>query len=139
MPVLTPPLPSDVVNADPVEAPSRGRDPAHALYDEAAGLLATAQALAAATREPGAVAALAPTLACIDASLEALRRATEQLRERALARLAEPVLPARDMRRRRAEVALRFGRLAGVLEQSVVACKQARRSVAPVATELTAI
>jgi hypothetical protein len=140
MTVLTRPLPPAVFNADPGEERSRGgRDPAHALYDEAAGLLATAHALEAATREPGAVAALAPTLACMEASLEALGRVTEQLRDHALVRLAEPILPSGDMRQRRAEVALGFGRLVGVLEQCAGACTQARRSIAPVVTELTAI
>ena len=36
-----------------------GRDPAHELYEHAAGLLTTAQALEAATHAPGAVAAVA--------------------------------------------------------------------------------
>jgi len=40
-----------------------GRDPAHALYAHAAGLLASAQSLEAATQAQGAVAAMAPTLA----------------------------------------------------------------------------
>jgi hypothetical protein len=139
MPVLTPLLASDLFTADPVEPPSGGRDPAHALYDEAAGLLATAHALEAAAREPEAVAALAPTLACIETALDALRRVSEQLRDQALVRLSAPVLPHDDLRRRRAEIALQFGRLAGVLEQSTLACKQARRSIAPVVAELTAI
>jgi hypothetical protein len=116
-----------------------GRDPAHALYDEAARLLASAQALDAATHAPGAVAALAPTLACVEASVEALGRTIAQLRDHALQRLSAPVLPARGMRRRRAEIARSFDRLEGTLEQAAGASRQARRSVAPVATELTAI
>jgi hypothetical protein len=47
-------------------------DPAHALYAEAAGLMATAHALEAATHASGSVAAAAPTLACVEASLTAL-------------------------------------------------------------------
>jgi hypothetical protein len=116
-----------------------GRAPAHALYDEAARLLASAHALDAATRAPGTVAALAPTLACVEASVEALARAIGQLRDHALQRLSAPVLPARGMRRRRAEIARSLDRLEGTLAQAAGASMQARRSVAPVATELTAI
>jgi hypothetical protein len=139
MPVLTPSLSADVLNPDPVEPPSGGRDPAHVLYDEAAGLLATAHALEAAAREPEAVAALAPTLACIETALDALMRVSEQLRDQALVRLSTPVLPHGDLRERRAEIALQFGRLTSVLEQSALAGKQARRAIAPVVAELTAI
>lgn len=139
MPALTPPISPAVVDDHSREAPSGGRDRAHALYDEAAGLLATAHALEAAAREPEVVAALAPTLACIETSLGALRSVSEQLRDQALVRLSSPVLPHGDLRQRRAEIALQFGRLASVLEQSALACEQARRSVAPVVAELTAI
>ena len=89
------------------DVPSRsatgGRDPAHELYEHAAGLLTTAQALEAATREPGAVAAVGPTLACWEASLVALASATERLRRHALERLTEPVLATENLRARRAD------------------------------------
>lgn len=116
-----------------------GRDPAHALYDEAARLLATAQALDAATLAPEALPALAPTLACMETSLEALARAIGQLRDHALQRLSAPVLPAGGLRQRRAEIARSFDRLESTLEQGAGGSIQARRAVAPVATELTAI
>jgi hypothetical protein len=125
------------------DSPSRsataGRDPAHELYEHAAGLLTTAQALDAATREPGAVAAVGPTLACWEASLVARASATERLRRHALERLTEPVLAAEDLRARRAELALQMERLAGVLEQGSLACTQARDAIEPVLAELTAI
>ena len=116
-----------------------GRDPAHELYEHAAGLLTTAHALEAATREPGAVAAVAPTLACLEASLVALAGATERLRRHALERLTEPVLATENLRAHRAEVALHLERLAGVLEQGSLACTRARDSIEPVLAELTAI
>ena len=116
-----------------------GRDPAHELYEHAAGLLATAQALEAATHAPGAVAAVSPTLACLETSLAALAGAAERLRHQALERLTDPVLATEDLRPRRADVALQLERLAGVLEQGSRACANARDSIEPVLTELTAI
>jgi hypothetical protein len=67
-------------------------------YDHAAALLTSARALEVASRDPGAVPALAPTLACLDVSLDALAAAVERLRTHALERLADPMLPADDMR-----------------------------------------
>jgi hypothetical protein len=116
-----------------------GRDPAHELYDHAAGLLETAQALEAATYPPDAVAAIAPTLACLETSLLALNGAVERLRRRALQRLAAPVLTVEDLRPLRAEVSVHLERLAGILEQSSLACATAREALEPAATELTAV
>jgi hypothetical protein len=116
-----------------------GRDPAHELYEHAAELLTTAHALEAATHEPGAVVAVSPTLACLEASLVALAGATERLRRHTLERLTEPVLATENLRAHRSEVALHLERLAGVLEQGSLACTQARDSIEPVVTELTAI
>jgi hypothetical protein len=121
------------------EGSTGGRDPAHELYEHAAGLLATAQALEAATHAPGAVAAVAPTLACVETSLVALAGAAERLRMQALKRLTDPVLPIEDLRPHRADVALHLERLAGVLEQCSLTCAQARDSIEPVLSELTAI
>ena len=67
-----------------------GRDPAHVLYEHAARLLETAQALEAATHTSGAVAAVAPTLACLETSLVALASAAERLRGHALERFSDP-------------------------------------------------
>ena len=92
-----------------------------------------------ATREPGAVAAVAATLACWEASLVALAGATERLRRHALERLSDPVLANENLRADRADVALQMERLAGVLEQSSLACARARDSLEPVLNELTAI
>ena len=53
---------------------------------------------------PGAVAALAPTLACVETSLAALAHATERLRVHTLRRLADPVLDDGSVARHRAEI-----------------------------------
>jgi GTP cyclohydrolase IA len=92
MPVMTP----CVLRAprDPNRQPEAGRGAAHVAYDHAAALLASAQALEAAARASGAIPALAPTLACIEASLEALALTAERLRGHTLERLSDPVLPA---------------------------------------------
>jgi hypothetical protein len=116
-----------------------GRDPAHELYDHAAGLLATAQALEVATRPPEAVAAVGPTLACIETSLVALDDAVENLRRSALQRLAAPVLTTGDLRPLRADVSLRMERLAGILRQGALECEAARDALEPAAVELTVI
>ena len=69
----------------------------------------------------------------------ALASATERLRRHALERLTEPVLVTENLRARRANVALHMERLAGVLEQSSLACTHARNSIEPVLAELTAV
>jgi hypothetical protein len=119
--------------------PGAGRDPAHALYTHAAGLLANAQSLEAATRAQGAVAAMAPTLACVETSLVALETAVGRLRGQALERLSEPVLPNEDLRPQRAKIAMQLERLAGVLDQGSFACGRALTATEPVLDELRAI
>lgn len=111
-------------------------DPAHAAYGHAAAMLASAQALEAATHPSGSVPATPATLACLETSLDALSTAVARLRAHALERLADPVLPGADTRRRRARVATDLAQLAGTLEQAASACASARRSLAPVAGEL---
>src|SRR3954470_17859994 len=132
---LTTPTPTGVVR----NTFAGGRNPAHQLYDHAAGLLAAAQALEAATHPPDAVAAIAPTRACIEASLSGLNGAVERLRRRALQRLSAPVLTTEDLRSLRADVSLRLERLAGMLEQCSLECATAREALEPAAAELTAV
>jgi hypothetical protein len=119
--------------------PTGGRDPAHAFYRRSAALLASAQALEAASQDSGAVAATAPTLACVETSLAALATTVSRLRGHVLERLSEPVLPADDLRPQRADIAVQFERLAGVLDQASFACGRARASIEPVEDELRAI
>jgi hypothetical protein len=85
------------------------------------------------------VAAIAPTLSCIETSLLALNGAVERLRRLALQRLAAPVLTAEDLRPLRADVSLRMERLAGILEQCSLERAAAREALDPAADELTAV
>jgi hypothetical protein len=143
MPVVTPELTRPRVG--PVREDAA--DPAHAAYGHAATMLASAQALEAATHPSGAVPATPATLACLETSLDALSLAVARLRAHALERLADPVLPGDDARPRRARVgddarprrarvAADLAQLAGTLEQAASACAHARHSLAPVAGEL---
>jgi hypothetical protein len=84
----------------------------------------------------GSVSATPARLACLETSLDALSLAVARLRAHALARLADPVLPADDARPRRARVAAELAQLAGTLEQAASASAQAQRAIAPVAGEL---
>ena len=127
------------LRAADTHSPTGGRDPAHELYEHAAGLLATAQALEAATHAPGSIAAVAPTLTCVQSSLVALAGAVDRLRGHALDRLTDPVLEVEDLRPLRADIALRLERLAGVLEQGSVVAGRTRDSMDPALVELTAI
>jgi hypothetical protein len=119
--------------------PAGGRDPARTLYQHAAGLLAAAQSLEAATLASGAEAATPPTLACVETTLAALAAAVGRLRGHTVARLSEPVFPGEDPRPQRAEIALQLERLAGMLDQSSFACGHARAAIDPVSDELRAI
>ena len=97
------------------------------------------QALEAATHAPGSIAAVAPTLTCVQSSLVAIAGAVDRLRGHALDRLTDPVLDAEDLRPLRADIALRLERLAGVLEQGSVVAGRTRDSMEPALSELTAI
>ena len=116
-----------------------GRDPAHVLYEHAAGLLATAQSLDAATSESGTVPALAPTLSCLETSLVALASAVDRLRGHTLERLSAPLLPTDDLRPLRADIAAQLERLSGVLAHGSISAGQARASLEPVLDELRVI
>jgi hypothetical protein len=120
-------------------SPRRGRDPAHELYEHAAQLLTSARALEAAADASGSVAAVAPTLTCVQTSLVALAGAVERLRGHALDRLTNPVLEVEDLRPLRADIASRLDRLSGVLEQGAVVAGRTRDSIEPALVELTAV
>jgi hypothetical protein len=108
------------------------RQPGTAVFEHAAVLLASAQALEAAAGEPGAETALGPMLACLDLSLDALAHAVEQLRGNTL----EPVgrsATDREIRFAVTEAAQQFGALVAVLADCRDACILARSSVAPIA------
>jgi hypothetical protein len=138
MTALTDP-PRTTSGASDTHPPSGGRDPAHELYEHAAGLLAAAQALEAAAHAPGSVSAVAPTLTCVQSSLVALAGTVDRLRSHALDRLTDPVLDVEDLRPLRADIASRLERLAGVLDQGAIVASRTRDSMEPALIELTAI
>jgi hypothetical protein len=109
-----------------------GRDPAQALYEHAAGLLTSAGALRAAAHEPGTAAALGPTLACVEASLDALADVAEQLRNHAVERRTETRAVRHATGLASSEVDERFRELIDALESSRAACAYARVAVGPV-------
>src|SRR4051794_4419466 len=65
----------------PRRAPSR--DAANELYDRACDLLLAAEGIRTAAGEAGSAPAIAATLGCIEASLEALEQATAAMRREA--------------------------------------------------------
>jgi hypothetical protein len=105
------------------------RQPATGVFEHAAGLLASAQALEAAARTPGAEAAIGPMLACLELTFDALVHAVGQMRGHALESFARSGTD-RDIRLASAEAEQRFGALAAVLDDCRDACILARRSSA---------
>jgi hypothetical protein len=114
------------------DLPAGGRDQAPALYEHAAGLLASAGALRAAAHEPGPAAALGPALACVEASLDALADVAQQLRNQAVEPRFETSAARRATRPAGSEVEERFHALIDALEGSRAACAYARVAVGPI-------
>ena len=127
---LIPPLQA---RPDPeAEGREAAPDGPHALFEPAAGLLASAGALRAAAPGPGAAVSFGPTLACFEASLEVLADVARLLQDQAVER-AHPTRVARTHTGLvGAEVEYRFRHLIDALERSRVACAQARVAVGPV-------
>jgi hypothetical protein len=115
--------------ADPYET---AQPPDIALYEHAAGLLAVAGALHAASHEPGASAALSPTLACLEASLEALAGAAEQLGIHAAEQVSDGGASPVDATVARADVRQRFRRVVDALQSARVQTAHAHSAVRPV-------
>src|SRR4051812_38945631 len=103
--------------------PGPEADPGQQLFEHAASLLASAAALEAATHVPGARVALGPTLACVEASLEALADGVDQLGEGAHADLTASAVQAQ------AAASLRFGRLADALRSCRIMCADTRTAI----------
>jgi hypothetical protein len=100
--------------------------PGQQLFEHAASLLASAAALEAAAQVPGASVALGPTLACVEASLEALADGVDHLDEEAHDDLAASGVQAQ------AAAGRRFGRLADALRSCRITCADTRTSIAAV-------
>ena len=71
------------------DPPAHVRDPAHVLFDHACDLLAAAQGLRAAAPAEGVAPALAATLGCLEATLDALAAAVADLGEDAVRQLED--------------------------------------------------
>jgi hypothetical protein len=107
------------------------RDPANELYDEACALLDAAQRMRAAAGPRRSAPAIAASLGCVEASLEALATAVTVMRIATLETVAElPSVDAldRDVPRIRAG----FDRLTRDLQESRLSCAAAREVVGPV-------
>jgi hypothetical protein len=118
--------------ASATDGRAAARDPAPVLYEQAAGLLASAGALNAAAHTQGAGAALGPTLACLEASFGALVGVAEQLRGQAVPPRSEAGVALADTRPATWEVERRFRALIDAVETTRIACAHARDAVRPV-------
>jgi hypothetical protein len=104
------------------------------LYDGACDLLYAAQQMRAAASERGATPALAATVGCIDAALDALVDAVSSMRREALAelRIASVESPAET-----AAVDREFAALVDVLRAAQAACDRTRERTGPLLAQLT--
>jgi hypothetical protein len=104
------------------------RQPARAACEHEAAVLAAARGLEAESRDPEAVPAVDATLACVEASLDALAQATARLGDHVVGRWAEA-----DTRTSLARGgAIRaFRRLQASLKESSAACVHARDMARP--------
>jgi hypothetical protein len=114
------------------DPPAAEREQVQASYEHAAGLLASAAGLRAAAHEPGAAAALGPTLACLEASLDALTDVGEQLWNHFVGRRSETEAVRHATGLADAEAEERFREFVHALERSRAACAYARLAVGPV-------
>src|SRR3954468_11227651 len=113
--------------------PSRNRaDAVNALYDGGCELLFAAQRLQSAASQPGAAPAIAATVGCIDASLEATLEAVGSMKRTALNELrGASDGPAVEL------VEREFRELADVLRAAQRTCDRMRERTGPVLAQLT--
>jgi hypothetical protein len=117
----------------PTLTPSRTRaDDVNALYDGGCELLFAAQQLQTAASRPGTAPAIAATVGCIDASLEALLQAISSMKRSAASELRGSTDDRSvDMIERE------FHALADALRTAQGACDQLRERTGPLLAELT--
>jgi hypothetical protein len=111
-------------------SPIPERDPANELYDEACALVAAAQGLRAAADPRRSSPAIAATLGCVEASLEALADAVTVMQVAALAPDGWSARGAVD--REAPQIRASFGQLARDLSASRSSCAAVRELVGPV-------
>jgi hypothetical protein len=117
----------------PTFTPSRNRaDQVNALYDGGCELLFAAQQLQSAAGRPGTAPAIAATVGCIDASLEAMLEAIGSMKRSAVSELRSPDDDASiEMIERE------FRALADALRAAHRACDQMRERTGPLLAQLT--
>ena len=109
------------------------RDPSHELYDQACELLFAAQGLRAAAGTRGSAPAIAATVGCLDATLEALADAVAAMRGEATRELsrADVSIPGA------ADAAREFSELVAAIGSAHEAAGRMRERVGPVLARLT--
>jgi hypothetical protein len=107
------------------------RDPANRLYDEACALLDAAQGLRAAAAPRRSTPAIAATLGCVEASLDALATAADVMRVAVLASDQGDAARQAVLDREALQVRASFARLERDLEASRSSCAAVRDLVGP--------
>jgi hypothetical protein len=108
-----------------------GRAPANRLYDEACTLLDAAQGIRAAAAPRRSAPAIAATLGCVEASLDALATAADVMRVALLAGVDSDAAMQAGSDRAALQIRASFAQLERDLEASRSACANAREVVGP--------
>jgi hypothetical protein len=119
------------------DAPMRKRDRSVTqLYDSACDVLFSAQQLRAAAGDRDSAPAIAATVGCIDAALDALSQAVGAMRHTAVAELSAP---GGDEGRPVAAIVVEreLAAVAEAIKVAQAACDQARERTAPILAQLT--
>jgi hypothetical protein len=133
-PMPTPGRPSDPHGMATRTAMRQRSASATNLYDGACDLLYAAQQMRVAAAERGATPALAATVGCMDAALDALADAVGAMRREALAELG---LGRVDSPTAMAAVDREFAALVDVLRAAQAACDRTRERTGPLLAQLT--
>ena len=116
-------------------APSRTRtDAVTNLYDSACDLLFAAQQIREAAARPGAAPAIAATIGCLDASLEALVHAIGEMSRTAVRELEAS---GQDLSVTADAIEREFDALADVVTAAHTACDEMRERIGPLMAQLT--
>lgn len=106
------------------------------LYDSACELLFAAQQVRAAAGERGAAPAMAATIGCIDATLDALSHAIGAMRWTAVSELTAGDTPT-EQAVAAAAIEREFAALAAAITVAQASCDQTRERTAPILAQLT--
>ena len=118
------------------DAPMRKRDRSVTqLYDTACEVLFSAQQLRGAAGDRDSAPAIAATIGCIDAALDALSQAMGAMRRTAVAELSAPGGDGRPVAA--VVVERELAAVADAIKGAQSACDQARERTAPILAQLT--